>query len=352
MSDNIYPQNLNVEIISSSNVCDINVLSWEKLACHSKYVNPYYEHWNLIPAITHLSKNKEIKIITVFDKNILVALFPIEISRRVFPSSFKLWQHPHCYDSSPLILNNINFDTIIELALHKLNAQYCQINLHQGELFHSKSNRFSHAYQRAYINETSELNRVKNSGKLFRENSRLLRILNKDYELHYIEHNDAIKGIQEYAELESHSWKMSTGGAIYSRIETKQYYQALAKNGDKLKNFHFQKLKANNKTIAMAMRIESRDCFFEIKTSFHNDFKKYAPGKILEFKILESLSHLNNICVDSCTHHDNALINRLWPNKKVFYRSTVFSSQLKSKIFKFAYMIKRLHQRYSINFHV
>lgn len=352
MTNNIHFHDLDIKIISACHISDININEWEALARHSKFINPFYEYWNLIPAIEYLSENTQLNIITVYRNHKLIALFPIEIEQVHFLTRFKLWQHAHCYDASPLILDNVNFETIVEQILQKLNIQYCQIELHQNGLFNSKSNRFSHAYQRAYINNTSELKIAERKGKFLRENSRLTRHLNQDYKLQYLEHKDANRGMREYSKLEEKSWKVASGSSINSEPSTKKYYQALTQYGTRLKNFHFQQLTANDTIIAMAVRIESQGHFFEIKTSYHNDFKKYAPGKILEFEILNSLSNFDNISVDSCTYYGNQLINRLWPNKKVFYRSTIFSKKLSSQLLKYAYIIKLIHQRYRTKHHV
>lgn len=351
MVDSIHYQDLNINITPASDVCNIDIQSWEALARHSKFINPYYEYWNLIPAIKYLGTDRTINIISVFRDNKLVALFPIEICHQKFLSSLKLWQHSHCYDASPLILDGVSFDSIIELILKRLNTQYCQIDLHQDGLLHKKINRFSYAYRRAYIHNTNELKNIELKGKLLRENNRLLRHLKQDYNLDYVEHSDATRGIKEYASLEEHSWKAISGGAINSEKLVKQYYQELAQYGMNKKNFHFQQLKADETIIAMAIRIESQGHFFEVKTSYHNDFKKYAPGKILECKILESLGKIEHKSVDSCTHHANQLINRLWPDKKLFYRSTIFSNKFRSQLLKSVYIIKLIHQRYKYKHH-
>ena len=105
----------------------------------------------------------------------------------------------------------------------------------------------------------------------------------------------------------------------------------------------FQVLAADNKIIAMGIRIVSGNNYFEIKTSYDESFKKYAPGKILEYLILESLASKKNIEIDSCTHHNNTLINKIWPDKQVYFRTFIFSNSFLGNLYRVAYSLKQLY---------
>ncbi len=58
-------KNYEVNIYNRCEIKKINLLSWQELVKHSKTVNPFFEPWNLIPALKHLDEDINVKIITI-----------------------------------------------------------------------------------------------------------------------------------------------------------------------------------------------------------------------------------------------------------------------------------------------
>ena len=284
---------LRIDILHSSDINNIDNNMWDGLSSKSIYKNPFYERWNLVPAAQYLNESDNIYIITIQRKNDLTCLYPIVLKSTVMGNYIEFWKHDHCYESTPLISNKEDFNWSIEEVAKSLNASFILIDLHKDCLQPENNNRyFSAPYSRAYIHDSSTLKDYSNNikGKSRRELNRLRRNLQYNYVIEYYEDDKASSALSQYIQLEDNGWKGEKKGSINSKVQVRKYYEALATYADTHKNMEFQALTADDNIIAMGIRIISGNHYFEIKTSYDESYKKYAPGKILEFLNLESLA--------------------------------------------------------------
>ena len=340
------PDELSINILHSSDIKNIDNNMWDKLSNSSIYKNPFYERWNLVPAAHYLNESDDIYIVTIQKKDNLTCLYPIVLKSTFMGCYIEFWKHDHCYESTPLISNKKDFKWSIEQVAKSLNASFILIDLHKDSLLSDNNTRyFSAPYNRAYIHDSCTLKDHSNNvkGKERRELNRLRRNLQHDYAIEFYEDHKASSALNQYIQLEDNGWKGKKKGSINSKTQVRKYYEEMATYADTHKNMAFQVLAADNKIIAMGIRIVSGNNYFEIKTSYDESFKKYAPGKILEYLILESLASKKNIEIDSCTHHNNTLINKIWPDKQVYFRTFIFSNSFLGNLYRVAYSLKQLY---------
>lgn len=342
---------LQIKLYDRSEGEAIDVVSWNKLASQSIYANPFYECWNLLPALRHLDKNQKIYIATIYSaESELIGLFPVVFERWVMHLSIlTIWKHEHCFLTDPLMMEKFDMVAVLELLCTQFNLSWCSWPCHAPELVPADRKRV-HSYleSRAAImnTDTIEAHLDSLSGKKKREHGRVLR---RAAELHgqviYEEHKNITDGLDRYTQLEKSGWKGRNKSAILSEYNTFNYYKEMAKHCNDKNIIEFQVLRIENVDLAIAFRFVSGLRYFEVKTAYNEDYRNIGPGKILELKILKQLSQLENIQVDSCTSPDNYLINTLWPGRKLVQTTHIFLNSWLSRSLSIFYALRAFLRR-------
>ncbi len=332
-------------IMSSADADNIDASEWQALEQNSLYHNPFYHRWNLLPALHHLTQSNDIYVVVLKKNNKLIGLFPVVLSHFYNASKYlSMWSHDHCYLTDPLLLNDMDFLKIINRICKEFGARWFEFESHTPNLIPKKSRVYSSQFSRAAITNNTNISKYMDTcdGKTRRENRRILKRINSDYKIRYVERQNVIPGISQYSDLEHRGWKGREGGSILSNEQVKNYYFEMAHNQCAADHVVFHELWANDKLIAISIRFKSGDCWFDVKTCYDENFKKYYPGKILELKNILSLTGQSFSVIDSCTSSGNELINKLWPEQITFQFSRVFLSNPASQFWRFIYLIKVL----------
>ncbi len=335
-----------VKLHDRSEVEEVDAHSWNDLAANSIYANPFYERWNLMPALRHLDKNQKIYIVTILDSdNRLVGLFPVAIEKWVMHFSIlSVWKHDHCYLTDPLLLSQVNVVGVLDRLCKELSLTWCSWPWHSPELIPSGRKRtYKYLEKRAAILNTESIDShlASLSGKKKREHGRVLRRAKElNGQLIYEEHNNINDGLNRYTQLEKSGWKGRNRSAILSEYNTYNYYQEIAKNCSESNTIEFQVLRIDDVDLAVAFRFVSGNRYFEVKTAYNEEFRNIGPGKILELEILKKLSLLKDIQVDSCTSPNNYLINTLWPERKLIQTTHIFLNSWLSGVLALAYSLR------------
>jgi len=57
---------MKLRFYSRSQCKEIPLKAWESLAERAIVSNPFYEHWNLIPALEHLEQSSKVELVTAW----------------------------------------------------------------------------------------------------------------------------------------------------------------------------------------------------------------------------------------------------------------------------------------------
>lgn len=326
-SKTIHENNLTIRITATSDIDCICRSQWQILQSKSLVTNPFFEDWNLIPAVKHLG-DSSIYIINIYREGQLVALFPVFKKRHLgFIPSLSIWQHNHAYISDPLHAIELNWPTIFDQICRALRCHWFMQHNAKHNLFPERARVYSIKQRRAAIKNPQHIPQyiAQLHGKRQRELQRVHRKIEQYLAPELIKFDCNKKGLTAYMDLEHQGWKGEEAGAILSRSSVTKYYQDML-NLVPDNQWEVYGLFSQNVLLACAMRIQSNHQAFEIKTTFNEDYRLYAPGKMLEYYLLNDLAASNFTQVDSCTDADNALINWLWPDSIVIYRSYMFTS--------------------------
>lgn len=73
---------------------------------------------------------------------------------------------------------------------------------------------------------------------------------------------------------------------------------------------------AGGTTVAMKCNLLAGDAVFCFKIAFDEEWARFSPGVLLEVENVERFHAGEATWMDSCADPDNAMINRLWPDRR------------------------------------
>lgn len=342
----ITTDNLEIRVHSRQFYSEISINHWDKLSSTSIYANPFYESWNLIPALKYLDYSDEVFIVTIIRHNDLVALFPVIIDKlKLGIKTLSLWIHDHCYLSTPLMNEYLNINQLLCIIGLKLKTQWALVYLHDPKLFQDFNNDNIHSsidHRAAIFNPTNIKPHLDSlPRKIKKELTRTHKNLNKQLAIKFHHHNNLTDGLNRYRTLEHKGWKGRDKGSINSKAETIKYYEEIMSNDNCKEFIQFQELISHEICLASSIRFKSKSIFFEVKTCYDETYGRHNPGKLLEIDTLNNLMNDQFLLVDSCTQKDNKLINRLWPDRISLETSYIFYPTILSNTLRIIHKLKQ-----------
>lgn len=344
---------IEIQVYSRKESSLIPEKQWNELARSSLYTNPFYERWNLLPALKYLDKSDDVYLVAISRKGDLIGLFPIIINNSFFGlKTLSLWQHDHCYLTDPLTSIDIDLLTILHCLGSFFHTQWSQIDSHSPSLLSGYSKQSIHSInsnRAAVLHPINILNKLSNlPRKIQRDIKRTSKNLEKQYAISFSNSHNLADSFERYIKLEHKGWKGQDKGSIISSQNTLDYYYHMIKTNPCHQSIRIQELIADNTSIAICIRFISGNKFYEVKTSFDESYKQYSPGRLLEINNLEELSNINFSLVDSCTGENNKLINKLWPDRINLQSSYIFYPTLTSQILMLFHTLKRIKQKIKV----
>jgi CelD/BcsL family acetyltransferase involved in cellulose biosynthesis len=346
-----------IDILPRSEIGRISLAQWQQLSKESVFINPFYEPWCLLPAVRYLELHKKVFIVTAYERDRLVALFPVVLKRA--PLSIRhlaIWKHSHCFLSDPLCLEESHLPPMIDAVTQRLSATLFQIKDHSPfpNSFYSRRVGFFITSTRGAIFNAENVQQHFDAQPRKRraENGRVIRRLIDSGDVTYVTSRDIsdIDWLETYCALEHAGWKGRAKGSIFSSRGTSRYYREVDAEGRKLGLMEFQGIFEGSSPLAVSFRIVSRGCAFELKTTYNENFKQCYPGVVLELLNMDALGKSNFTMVDSCTSSNNSLVNRIWPDRREICNSFYFSNghfgRLAKSVLEAAF---RLRTRFSAN---
>ncbi|HLK63966.1 MAG TPA: GNAT family N-acetyltransferase [Bryobacteraceae bacterium] len=94
--------------------------------------------------------------------------------------------------------------------------------------------------------------------------------------------------LQTFYDLESSGWKGRQGTAIVCENETRQFYDEIARQGERFGYLRLYFLDLDGHTIAAQFGIEHGGRYFMPKLAFDENFRKYGPGHLLIHAIMRN----------------------------------------------------------------
>ena len=320
-----------VKIYTREQAEAIDPAAWDALADRSRSTNPFYERWNLLPALRYLEPDTVVYVVTVYRGGELVALFPVSVGHFLFLRYLKIWCHRDVPVTDVLSHPALDLAPVFQKVLSQLRGVLLISQKHMFARIQSEHDgvvAYSRRTRRAVVRNISwEGHQAELTGKDRREHKRIVRRALQREGIVY-RTSDTEQGVDwfgKYLDVERGSWKAHSGRTLYASSPRFAYFKELVALGEQQRKVKFQGLFKDEEPIAMSFRFTCGQSAYEIKTSYKERFQRLYPGVVLELLNMRSLlSDPDLVFADSCSQR-NAVVERVWPDQVVIQKSFVFA---------------------------
>jgi hypothetical protein len=326
---------------------------WSRLSDHAIVPNPFYEPWNILPAIEHLKGANDIRFLLVFGPAAkdgtepLWGFFPLELQPKCLHlpiRTFAFWQHRYCFLTTPLVDASHVWEALDSFwrwfESNPVGRCILDTNwLSADGLFREVWTEFAIGraaftlldFPRAFLkpNETPELYLARSVSKNGRDLlARKKRRLEKIGKVEYRESegaSDVDHLLDDFLKLEASGWKGKTDGGAFAKYEQDtDYLKRMVDEGFRRHRISVVSLVLDGKPIAMRLNLLSGPGSFSFKIAYDENYAKYSPGQLLEVEYLRSVfESTRTMWVDSCTTPRHPLHNRLWSDRLMIRRTLI-----------------------------
>ncbi len=320
--------------------------AWKRLAACCLCPNVFYEPQLLIPAWRHLrGENVRVLVVQAAQRaqpgapKVLCGMLPLELQSnklRLPLLSAKMWQHTHCFLTTPLIRSDVAAETLtacIEfLSQSGIAVLHMPILAAEGPFQHAlaeciRTNRLAwqqkDLFRRALFvrKSTEELFLDEWPRKRRHELNRLQRRLEEAGGLVIEEFHvgdDAIQFADQFLALESLGWKGLQGTAMAKSQSEAQFLRETMIELAAENRLMGLAMRLDGQTIAMKTNFLTHNGGFAFKICYHPEWAKFSPGAILEKVNVSKLHETNRVqWMDSCAAPDHPMIDSLWPERRL-----------------------------------
>lgn len=326
--------------------------AWEGLAASIGEVNPFYEPWMLLPALSTFGADSDLLFLLVYAPasteaeapEQLIGFFPLERVRRYrgLPcSALRLWQHLHCFDCTPLIrpgCADLALRALLDwLATHRLGAPLLEMPLLAVDsVFYQALADFTHANDtpRHTLDEHNRaLLRPRASGDAYlsealptkrrKEFERLERRLAETGRLEHTvlaDGDDLSAWVAEFLALEASGWKGKEGSALGQSGDSRAFFDEAVRAARQQGRLLLTALRVDGRAVAMKCSFRTGAGSYAFKIAFDESFAKYSPGVLLEIDNIRRLHARPELrWMDSCAIPRHEMINRLWIDRRTMH---------------------------------
>jgi CelD/BcsL family acetyltransferase involved in cellulose biosynthesis len=358
---------LRVRTIRPAELTPDIVRAWADLEGRSLHSNAFLSPHFVLPAIRHLTSDKNILILLVESPTTsqLRGVGVFEIKRPSFISPFPYltaYRPPHSYLNGLLIDREFTREAFIALydyfAHHKFRYNHVDLHLHpECNITKETHNALATTYplqwqqtgtvQRAVLRPESageDYLQTQLKGR-YKDCMRLLRQLSKigPVTWHYLTGEDVTGDtVDRFLELEHKGWKGAEGSSLASSSSHTAFFREMVEGFQSQHRVFFTELRLNGRAIASTCNLISGKVGFGFKIGWDPEYTRYSPGILNAFQlILHAPTYCSNMeMIDSCSS-TKSFISDLWLEQ----RSLVTSAYTASFLGNFSLGAHRRNQR-------
>jgi CelD/BcsL family acetyltransferase involved in cellulose biosynthesis len=352
-SQNDAPQ-LRVRTIRVAELTPEVVRAWADLEGRSLHFNAFLSPHFILPAIRHLTSDKNVLILLVESPSPsqLLGLGVFEINRPslIWPLPYlTAYRPPHSYLNGLLIDRENPREIITALYDHlshpKFRYNYVDLHLHpECKITDETHSALAQTYplqwqktgtlQRAVLRPESAgedylQTRLKSR---YKDCMRLLRQLSKiaPVSWHYLTGEDVThETVERFLELEHKGWKGAEGSSLASSSSHTAFFREMIEGFRHQHRVFFTELRLDGRAIASTCNLISGKAGFGFKIGWDPEYTRYSPGILNAFQLIfHAPTYCKNMeMIDSCSS-PQSFINNLWLDQRSLVTSAYTSSYL------------------------
>lgn len=138
-----------------------------------------------------------------------------------------------------------------------------------------------------------------------------------DGELEFGDMRCADGAVETFLELEASGWKGEEGTAMACDPGSAAFFAQMCEWFDQRERLRMRVMQGDEKTIVMICNVAAGNALFSFKTAFDEDFRKYAPGLLLQLDDFEAWHERDEEdYMDSCGDPNAQTLNEFWPDRR------------------------------------
>lgn len=315
---------MKVELVALGAVDDELIEAWERLAAEAIFPNPFFEPPFALSARDHLEGGHEMSALIVREGERLRFLLPVVEGSwtRLRIPALRTFRHPYVFVGTPLVavdtdLDAIDvFETLFRFAAERPGVLVLEwtneLIASAVEMFAgspaSTRNRFARPF---LLKEDASLEALgrKERQTMGRRRRKLERELGPMTTVDVAAQPGAI---DRFLELEHAGWKGDGGTSLLSRAGDAAFFRALCERAAPAEGLSLWEMRdREGRTVAMTTRLRSGEWEFDFKRTYAEDLGGYAPGRLLEIELLETVDQRGHRAVDTCLDPPDPFYARL-----------------------------------------
>ena len=342
--------------------------AWGDLAKNAIEKNVFLFPWFIRASIPLLQAKRPL-LVAVYQDRLLIGLTLMQTDKgyaKLPVNFFRNCFHYHQFLATPLIREGHSREFFIGLGswldASSGNQSFCLLNLFSGDgeiakaadtVFGSedRDTALLDQFVRAAIigpaiaDASGDIHISKNRLKnLRRRRNQLSKLGNVSVEC-FAADDSAEEWLEGFIRLENSGWKNKAKTSIAQNPIDLAFYREMIASAAEEKALLFMRLTVDGRPIAYTLDLFSDPFIYCVKSAHDPEYRKYAPGVILEHETLKKYrrpdGHLRT--VDSCTSPENEMLNELWPDKRAITALAFARAGLQHKLaFKSVLLLKTL----------
>ncbi|MEX2108317.1 MAG: GNAT family N-acetyltransferase [Solirubrobacterales bacterium] len=332
---------MRAELIAAADLTPRELVRWRELAARALEPNPFFEPEYVLPLARGLGQEKQVQLLVAHDGEDWHGCLPVHLEPRwrgLPMRSVATWRGHVLYGllGTPLIRSE---DPVAatEALLDQMPGPRSGAGLAvlewvscDGPLGDTvsglldrrrpapiKFERFERAALRrraepTYLEETLS---SKHRRELGRQRRRLGEALGGEPTMVERTGEDAV--YEELIRLEAAATKAEQGTVLAATPGHATFFVEMCRAFDALGRLQMLALQVDGQTVAMKCNLLAGDTIFPFKIAYDERWSACSPGILLELEMLKFFHERTEAqMMDSCADANNAMINRLWPDRR------------------------------------
>ena len=235
--------------------------------------------------------NRKIIISLFYKRKQLIAILPLNIKKQYFLNILSWNGFPFSDYNQPIIKTNQNLNpNDFDFIISKIYSKYKFNNVHLinciNPYYLNNSKFISNKVSKLIFNKNNSEDLIINylKKKIHYEENRLKK--KYKFEINIDTNNDKEKILNFFIDEKYKQLKRTRAWNYLDFIEYKKYIYDLLEFDEQ--NICFSSLKINNKIISSHIGYKFNECYYYIFPVYDFNYKKYSPGNILLYRLIEN----------------------------------------------------------------
>jgi CelD/BcsL family acetyltransferase involved in cellulose biosynthesis len=342
---------LRVDLIAIGDLSDSEIRAWRELAGRAVEPNPFGEPEFVLASAATLQPRR-VHLLRVADGPDWLASLPVCRTRRwrrVPSPALVAWRHPYSFLDTPLIdrerggeaisalfgwtaaAPDTTFIVIEQLGGDGPVASLVSDHLAERGARAARPVRYERAILRRRVGEDYLDVGAKHRREWRRQRRKLESLLGAEVVTR--DRAGDPDAVADFLRLEASGWKGRAGTAFASIAGHAELFARLCEGFGELGRLQLLALEAGGRRLAMKCNLVAGEAIFCFKIAFDDSLGKYSVGMQLEIDNVSWFHERTDAAwMDSCADPTNAMINRLWPDRRAIGALVVPASPLRGRL--------------------